>query len=69
VFLERLFTGCQIQRSLTLKSLQSVGVVGALMELIQMSGAGNVNGKGLEIRWSKSGVLEERHSKSVSVGR
>ena len=38
--------GCQIQRSLTLKSLQSVGVVAALMELIPMSGAGNVNGKG-----------------------
>jgi hypothetical protein len=47
VFLERLFMGCQIQRSLTLKSLQSVGVVGALMELIRMSGVGNVNGKGL----------------------
>jgi hypothetical protein len=30
-----------------------VGVVAALMVLIQMSGAGNVNGKGLEIRWSK----------------
>jgi hypothetical protein len=38
--------GCQIQRSLTLKSLQSVGVVSALMKLIRMSGAGNVNGKG-----------------------
>jgi hypothetical protein len=61
--------GCQIQRSLTLKSLQSVGVVGALMELIQMSGAGNVNGKGLGIRWSKSGVLGVCQSKSVSVGR
>ncbi len=36
-----------------MKSLQSVGVVGALMELIRMSGVGNVNGKGLEIRWSK----------------
>ncbi len=53
MFLERLFMGCQIQRSLTLKSLQSVGVVGALMELIPMSDAGNVSGKGLGIRWSK----------------
>ena len=40
--------GCLIQRSLTLKSLQSVGVVTALMELILMSGAGNVNGKVLD---------------------
>jgi len=31
VFLERLFMECQIQRSLTLKSLQSVGVVAALL--------------------------------------
>ncbi len=53
MFLERLFMGCQIQRSLTLKSLQSVGVVSALMELIRMSGAGNVNGKGLGIGWRK----------------
>ena len=53
MFLERLFMGCQIQRALTLKSLQSVGVVGALMELIPMLGVGNVNGKGLGIRWSK----------------
>jgi hypothetical protein len=30
-----------------------VGVVAALMELIPMSGAGHVNGKGLGIRWSK----------------
>ena len=48
MFLERFFMGCQIQTSLTLKSLQLVGVVGALMELIPMSGAGNVNGKGLD---------------------
>ncbi len=61
--------GCLIQISLTLKSLQSVGVVGALMELILMSGAGNVNGKGLGIRWSKWSVLAVGHSKSVSVGR
>ena len=53
MFLERLFMGCQIQRSLILKSLQSVGVVGALMELIPMSGVGNVIGKGLGSRWSK----------------
>jgi len=45
--------GCQIQTSLTLKSSQSVGVVEALMELILMSGAGNVSGKALGIRWSK----------------
>jgi hypothetical protein len=30
-----------------------VGVVGALMELIPMSGAGNVTGKALGIRWSR----------------
>jgi hypothetical protein len=45
--------GCQIQITLTLKSLQSVGVVGALMELIPMSGAGNVNGKVLGIVCTK----------------
>jgi len=45
--------GCQIQSSLTLKSLQLVGVVEALMELIRMSGAGNVNGKGLGIVCTK----------------
>jgi hypothetical protein len=44
--------GCQIQSTLTLKSLQSVGVVAALMESIQLSGADNVNGKDLGIRWS-----------------
>jgi hypothetical protein len=32
---------------------QKLVVVGALMELILMSGAGNVSGKGLGIRWSK----------------
>lgn len=51
VFLERLFMGCQIQRALTLKSLQLVDAVLKVMEQIWMFNAGNVNGKGSGIRW------------------